>query len=548
MKKVIGISAVVVLSASLVVSFNSKDKVEPAKAIVIATDGCKYLTDGKIATEIDLNAVSDTDIRGYYASLNTLPESELKGTNLLKNLKPILYEMNYYTYDAIWKIYEITDRDWDLSKPQDDSYATYDSVTNMYTNYQYGSTSNKKNNPYVHTLYREPGIEHARIREWDSHNNDGTNREHVWCQSRGFKAPTGAEGPAGTDLHHLKSGDGYVNTLVHNNSPYGFVATVSKTGDKTYTNQNLLGTALHTFPEDEASKVFEPQDSDKGDIARAVFYMAARYNNWSGHESISQYEPNLIMANYATSDGDHEDSSATHPVAMGILQDLLVWNKLDPVDEYERHRNDLIYRNYQGNRNPFIDFPQWADAIWGTATMDSYDSTPKGKANPQTDVINDAALIVSDHSIELNVNETAKVTATTLDSSDITWQNKNPGVISLDKNPSHSGEEVTFTALAGGTATVKVKATVGGQAYEQTIYFTVKAEEAKPKMNLIIIIGIGVGAVVFVTLAIVVFVNSSKKTRKKMISAAKSAVKYTTSSGGSTKKKSSSSSSNKKKK
>ena len=50
---------------------------------------------------------------------------------------------------------------------------------------------------------------------------------------------------------------------------------------------------------------------------------------------------------------------------MGILSDLLEWNKLDPVDEYEIHRNNLIYKNFQHNRNPFIDFPEWADYIWG---------------------------------------------------------------------------------------------------------------------------------------------------------------------------------------
>ena len=50
---------------------------------------------------------------------------------------------------------------------------------------------------------------------------------------------------------------------------------------------------------------------------------------------------------------------------MGILQDLLEWNKLDPVDEFEIHRNNLLYRNFSFNRNPFIDFPEWAEYIWG---------------------------------------------------------------------------------------------------------------------------------------------------------------------------------------
>ena len=343
----------------------------------------------KLPSTIDLNDSTETEIRSYYSSLGSLSASERNGTNLLKNLKPILQDFDYYSYDNVWKIYEITDRDWNLSPAISDSDngITYDSATNTYTKYGYLSNAKKDaaSNPYVHTLYRNVDangstVEEGRIKEWGDHNATGTNREHVWCQSRGFKASSGAEGPAGTDVHHLISGDGRVNQSYHNNSPYGYVdKTSSKTknagSDKPYLEGNLLGPQLHAHADDVTNMVFEPQDSDKGDIARALFYMAACYNNFSGNETITQFNPNLLLVDYATSDGAAEESSASHPVTMGILSDLLEWHKLDPVDEYEIHRNNLIYKNFQHNRNPFIDFPEWVDVVWGNDSSKIADPT-----------------------------------------------------------------------------------------------------------------------------------------------------------------------------
>ena len=107
--------------------------------------------------------------------------------------------------------------------------------------------------------------------------------------------------------------------------------------------------------------------------------MVARYNNLAGETGvISDYEPNLALADYATGTGVAEYSTDTKPVYMGIMSDLLAWNALDPVDDYEIHRNNLIFNNYQSNRNPFIDFPEWANIIWGGAS---------GYANPASDTI-----------------------------------------------------------------------------------------------------------------------------------------------------------------
>ena len=174
----------------------------------------------------------------------------------------------------------------------------------------------------------------------------------------------------------------------------------------TYSNQrgNLVGISLTNG----TSKVFEPQDSDKGDIARAVFYMVARYNDLAGTETtITGDEPNLELVNTGSAPSSGYQSTKSLTGKMGLLSDLLEWNRLDPPDEYEIHRNNLLFNNYTNNRNPFIDFPQWADLIWGDDVGVKY-------ANPLTDQINDNALSISTTKVSLKIDETKKISALTI--------------------------------------------------------------------------------------------------------------------------------------
>ena len=359
----------------LVAGVASVKKVTPIK---VKAGSSQLVYQTKLPDTIKLNDVSEPNIRSYYQGLNSKPEEERRGTNLLKNLKPILRnDFQYFSYDNVWKIYEITDRDWTLS-PASESSATYDESTKTLTNYKYGSD---KDNPYVHAYYRDRinEAEDSKIKAWGDHNATGINREHVWPQSHGFKASSGAEGPAGTDLHHLVAADGYVNQSVHNNDPYGYVSQEANKGNRPSTKNNKVGVAKNSSDNDLGTRVFEPQDQDKGDIARACFYMVAMYNNFA-HETgvVTEFDPSLNLVSYITKGEASEASSDTEVVVYGNLHDLLEWNKLDPVDEYEIHRNDLIYNNYQHNRNPFIDFPEWADIAWG-------DLKDTKSANPAND-------------------------------------------------------------------------------------------------------------------------------------------------------------------
>ena len=353
-----------------------------------------------LPTTINLNDYSDEDIRSYYSILNTLSSEERTGENLLKNLKPILSNnQKYYSYDVsngkdIWKMYEITDRDWKKSPASEIS--GYDASTNTITGYKYGESYSKPGtNPYLHALYVNRGVTNE-MRAWQynggNENNHGGNkewyidREHIWPKSHGFEddesnvdeATSGARG----DPMHLWAGDSYVNSDLHNNYYYGYVDTSRKFKDGkdtySYASGNLMGYSK-TLGGDKY--VFEPQDSDKGDIARAVFYMVARYNNIAGDDTIENDNPNLELVNDLNEwKKEGYISTSTTTGKLGILQDLLEWNKDDKVDQYELHRNNLLYGNFTNNRNPFIDFPEWADMIWGA------DKNIKS-ANPETDEI-----------------------------------------------------------------------------------------------------------------------------------------------------------------
>ena len=83
-----------------------------------------------------------------------------------------------------------------------------------------------------------------------------------------------------------------------------------------------------------------------------IFYMAIRY------EGLDSY-PDLELTEAMLSQSDKEPLH-------GVLSSLLDWHRNDPVDAWEENRNDIIYNSYQGNRNPFLDFPELAEHLWGT--------------------------------------------------------------------------------------------------------------------------------------------------------------------------------------
>ena len=489
---VLSLSALSFASVALAIA-NGKE-IKKADAYSIST----------LPTTIDLNDTSEANIRSYYSSLNSLSASEKQGNNLLKNLKTILRNnQKYYSYDndygrKIWQIYEIADRDWERSPAQYTSYGTYNSSENKIYNYQYGtSNSNTKNNPYIHALYVNRNSS-TIPQAWGDHNGNenGINREHIWAKSHGMGDDDDSEtsGGARGDPMHLWPSNPYVNGFdYHGNLFYGFVDPTSSTySDAGWTYSHLsgnqVGSALNL--NSGSTKVFEPQDCDKGDIARAIFYMAARYNYLSGSDTddIDANNPNLVLVDdYRDSNGTGTyDSTTYNPGQMGILRDLLAWNRLDPPDEWEIHRNNLLYTNYTNNRNPFIDYPEWAEYIWGKPTLagdnrtiTAYSTSPTGSANPSTDNVGcfTPAAVVSLESISVNptsktleVGETQQLsisyTPSDATNKKVSYSSNNTGVATVN-------DSGLVTAVSAGNATITVTSQDGG--HTATCAITVNA-------------------------------------------------------------------------
>lgn len=166
---------------------------------------------------------------------------------------------------------------------------------------------------------------------------DGWNKEHVCCQS------WLGSGPMVSDLFNVYPTDARINNL-RSNYPYGVVSTFSGfSGDPDKHGLGKLGSSVAGV-----GTVYEPDDRYKGDFARTFFYMVARYrsnilNSGNGSQMFSSNPTNLTT--YA-------------------LNFLLQWHRNDPVSEKEIDRNQAVYGE-QNNRNPFIDYPDLVEYIWG---------------------------------------------------------------------------------------------------------------------------------------------------------------------------------------
>lgn len=156
------------------------------------------------------------------------------------------------------------------------------------------------------------------------------NREHSFPKSW-----FGDLAPMNSDLFQMYPTDGYVNNR-RDNHPFANVGSVTWASD----NGSKLGSSNTAG---YSGTAFEPIDAFKGDFARTYFYMYTRY--WGQ------------TASWSTAMQTGADLA---PWARTLL---LAWNALDPVSTKEQDRNNAVF-GIQHNRNPFIDDPQWANAIW----------------------------------------------------------------------------------------------------------------------------------------------------------------------------------------
>ncbi|MBD5234137.1 MAG: hypothetical protein HDS65_08180 [Bacteroidales bacterium] len=175
---------------------------------------------------------------------------------------------------------------------------------------------------------------------------DCYNREHSFPKSWFNDAS-----PMYSDAFHLYPTDGKVNGQ-RSNYPYGECSggtTLASNGSVKALGR--LGKC--TFP-GYSGTVFEPDDEYKGDFARSYFYMAACYN-----DRIKSWKSDMLAGN-------------SYPAfSSWAIELLLKWNEMDPVSQKELDRQEAVYAA-QRNRNPFIDYPDLAEYIWGAHKNDKW--------------------------------------------------------------------------------------------------------------------------------------------------------------------------------
>ncbi len=192
------------------------------------------------------------------------------------------------------------------------------------------------------------------------------NREHVWCNARlGMDRVNGTDRNQASDLHNLRAATPAVN---------------SSRSDRFYSD----GEGEAHITDDHG---YYPGDEHIGDVSRILFYMVVMYDYL---ELTDDLDALLDESDHYTMDG----------ARMGLLSVLLEWNKLDPVDDFERQRNDVIYAA-QGNRNPFIDHPEYIHLIWENKSIADL-------TKPEEDNTTEEGSPLSDVSFALLLNESRR--------------------------------------------------------------------------------------------------------------------------------------------
>ncbi len=455
---------------------------------------------GARPTNIDTTYLENEALETYYSGIYGK-----QGDTLLAALHEIIKDHLEYDYESNTdrEIYKIIDRNYDLSPMTPEQLSNY----------------NYNDNPYIIKLYADYNNDIATA---DTFKNPGAGRvsfdkEHIWPQSMGN---FGRRSGAGSDFHHLWPSDVKGNQNAHSNYNFGVPTsgiTVYKgdAGGKDWPHRTV-GTDVGrngTIP-GSSVKVFEPLDEWKGDVARAMLYMPVRYKT-----HIDADHPQLKLVNGSPGPKTSSLEKQVYGEA-GDLATLLAWNELDPPSEHEIRRNNLIYNNYQKNRNPFIDFPHWARIV--------YDSDYAGEGatyNPADDGGISTKVLTS---ISVNTDnvkkEYKKGEAFTRDGLIVnaTYQDNTSEVVTYyTTTPAHG-------SILDEVGSITVTVTYSKANITKTAVYTIKVSDNDSIIDFTlepihyILIG---GAILIVIILVISFYSLSKKKRKHLIKGSKKIVK-----------------------
>ncbi len=278
----------------------------------------------------------------------------------------------------------------------------------------------------------------------------GTNREHVWPKDGGDAFPA-SSGP-GSDAHHLRPTNANLNSTRGSNS-FGEVAQtssniVAENGSKSYKNLCY-----------QEGGVFYPGVGYRGATARILMYMQTR---WGDANNLT-----FVLG---------KGSCKT----IGDIETLMKWHLEEPPTDLERTRNEVVF-GIQGNRNPFIDHPEYAEMIYChdgktyndelQAVVEEHDGGYLG-GNAGSTQIEITSLSISPASADLVVGESQSFTVTVYPTGarkTVTWKSSDTSVASVNGG--------SVTALKAGTTTITATSTEN-ENIKATATITVKAAKS----------------------------------------------------------------------
>ena len=372
---------------------------------------------------------------------------ERGGTNLVNALRPYITQIadgqsNTISYNGLWTAYAESD-----GIPGSNGTRIYD----MYGGFEYKHGTDQGGN------YSKEG--------------DCYNREHSVPKSW-FSEKT----PAYSDIIHVVPSDGKVNGM-RSNYAFGEVDAVTyshsfparsyngvqyqKAGiSKLGSPKSINGVNITNCSD---NKVFEPDDQYKGDFARIYMYFAVRYAG--GTCSPTSGDGRAIFTSTCTDSNPYMTN-----YGLALIQK---WHVQDPVSEKEELRNDAVEK-LQGNRNPFVDYPEWADKIFGTNYEETY-------GQPSTDPAV-KSVSVSPSTLTLDISgetKTATLTATVVAVNDapetVTWSSSNTSVATVNDG--------VVTAVGTGSATIKATSTFNTNKFGTCVVTVRDSSQPVPAVN-----------------------------------------------------------------
>ncbi|MDR0831116.1 MAG: endonuclease [Prevotellaceae bacterium] len=274
------------------------------------------------------------------------------------------------------------------------------------------------------------------------------------------------ENNAYKDLFHLYPADGPTNSS-KNNLPLGEVSTSTFDNGMSKTGMNCFSYYV--------GRVFEPDDEFKGDFARSYFYMSTAYSEFG--DNLHNYWNSPMINNN------------TYPVWQKWAVDLLLkWHRQDPVSPKETARQEQVFQ-IQGNRNPFIDYPELVEYIWGTDTNNVFHFP----AETQPFMIQPNRWTKTDFGVIMLGNNTSKQMQI--------WGRNISGNVTLSiKNLSPSLHLSTLTS--GETHTMQLTANQVNSA--TNIFVDISAQSAGSILDTLVISGGGLANEIFVPISVII--------------------------------------------